>query len=241
MGAITGPGIEDRTIVIGRTGSGKTQFSCDLLSTRNWDQMPWIVIDYKREKLIAEIGKALGPKWFHDMRSTDPVPKRPGIYAVRAMPHEDADVEALMFRIWERGRVGFYVDEGFMLPQALPRYKGFNAILTQGRSLEIPTIALYQRASWMNMNAKAQADFFAVFALNSKTDAQTIMDYIKPAVVSGRVITPTDGLPKYNCLWYEVSEDRSTVLRPARSKPEIIQAFRDRIAVPERRNRAGVI
>lgn len=241
MSAITGPGVEDRTIVIGRTGSGKTQFSCDFLSTRNWSEMPWIIVDYKREKLIAEIGKALGPRWFKEIKPTDKVPDKPGLYVVRPLPHEDAQMEALMFRIWEKGRVGFYVDEGFMLPQALPKYKGFNAILTQGRSLEIPTIVLYQRASWMNMNAKAQADFFAVFALNNKADAATVMDYIRPAVVSGRVITPTEGLPKYSCIWYEVSEDRSTVLRPARSRAEIIQAFRDRIAVPERRQRAGVI
>lgn len=242
MSELTGPTSEDRTTVVGRTGSGKTQFSCDLLATRNWTEMPWIVADYKREKLFLEIQRVLGPKWSREMKVTDKVPDKPGIYFVRPMPGTDDDaMEALMMRIWEHGRCGFYIDEGFMLPQRLPKYKAFTFLLTQGRSLEIPMIMLYQKPNWMNTFAKGQADFFAVFELNNKDDEEIIMKYVRPAVVKGRKITPNDGLPKYHCLWYEVGEGRSTVLRPARKRTEIMNAFAARVAVPARQQRTGVI
>ena len=52
---LRGPNDTDRTIIVGRTGSGKSQFAVALLSTRNWSEdkinptpaIPWFIIDYK--------------------------------------------------------------------------------------------------------------------------------------------------------------------------------------------------
>ena len=51
-----------------------------------------------------------------------------------------------MWEIWKRGGIGVYVDEGYMVGNNNP---AFRAILTQGRSKEIPAIVLFNvRCGW---------------------------------------------------------------------------------------------
>lgn len=241
---MSAPGDTDRVAIIGRTGSGKTQFACAFLQSRSWDKMPWIILDGKGgegEKLIADIGKALrGTPYFHKMKVTDKIPSKPGLYHIRFLPDEHQALEDLMMRIWEHGRCGFYIDEGYMLPQALPRWKGYTYLLTQGRSLEIPMIMLYQRPVWLNKFVIEQAGYFAVFSLNSDKDAKYVMDIIRPAkTFSGQIITPNEGLPRYHCLWYDVEDGQTTVLRPAPARADIIKAFADKAGA--RGKRTGFI
>lgn len=234
MSAITGPTHEHRTVVIGRTGSGKTQWSADMLSTRDFDVRPWIVIDYKREKIFLDIQKAVGKDKFRELKVTDKLPKKPGLYIVRPLPVvDDEAVEDMLMRIWAEEDVGVYVDEGFALPQAYPKYKGLTILLTQGRSKGIPLILLYQRPTWMNRFAVAQADFFAVFDQNDIRDVKEVMNYIRPVLLpNGAHVKPNEGLPRFHSIWYEVGEGRASVLRPARQRQAIIQAFRERLRAP---------
>lgn len=224
------PGPTDRVTIIGKTGAGKTQFACAFLASRNWDEMPWIILDYKRDKLIKEIGAAMSRKMYRTMKVTDKIPDEPGIYHIHLLPGEDDEAaEELMLRIWEHGRCGFYIDEGYMLPQALPRWKAYTYLLTQGRSLEIPMIMLYQRVKWMNMFAKEEASFFAVFQLTGDGDVKAVGEYVKfPRNFAGQLITPNHGLPKYHCIWYDVGDGSSRVLRPAPGRKEIIRTFAER-------------
>lgn len=226
MTELTGPNDEHRTIVLGRTGSGKTQFSCDMLSTRNFDQIPWVVIDYKREEFFSDLLKR---KYARPIKCTDKPPQRPGVYIMRpSIKIDDDAVETFMLKCLDDEDIGIYIDEGYALPQR----DAFDLILTQGRSKHVPVIALYQRPVWMSRFAVAQADFFAAFEQNDMRDVKSIMNYIRPVKLQGggRLITPNDGLPKYHCIWYEVGEGRSTVLRPCRSKAEILEHFRQRLA-----------
>jgi hypothetical protein len=222
-----GPTNQQRVIVLGRTGSGKSQFAIALLSTRDWHLMPWIIIDYKGEDLIEDIrdeaAKIGAP--IREIMPTDKVPKQPGLYYMRPAPLIDDDaVNNFMFRVWKQGHVGLFIDEGYALPQSRSGF--FYTILTQGRSLYIPVIILYQRPVYMSRFAVAQADFFAVFEQNDERDLKTTAQYVKAAKgPNNEVISVFSPLPKYHCIWYDVSEGFSTVLTPAPSRDSIIEAF----------------
>lgn len=232
---LQGPTDQQRTLVLGRTGSGKSQFAIALLSTRNWaehdsDAMPWIIIDYKGEDLIDEIRRKNKGK-VKTISVHDKPPKKPGLYWMKPTPKTDDDaMEVFLWQVWKNGHTGLFIDEGFALPQK----DAFDAILTQGRSLHIPVICLYQRPAWMSRFAVAQADFFAVFDQNDERDLKTTKSFVKPAYTIDREgnkveITVYSELPKYHCLWYDVGGGVSTVLRPAPDKREIISLFNRRL------------
>lgn len=234
-GATRGPTDQQRTLVLGRTGSGKSQFSIALLSTRNWDEMPWVIIDYKGEDLIHEIRKD-NPGKIKQINVGDKPPKKPGLYWMRPTPKvDDEAMEKWLWAVWKQTHVGLFIDEGFALPQR----DAFDAILTQGRSLHIPVICLYQRPAWMSRFAVAQADFFAVFDQNDERDLKTTKAFVKPAIhpTTGEEITVYFELPAYWCLWYDVGRGVSTVLRPAPDKQAILSTFKKRLSPRKNKTR----
>lgn len=227
---VRGPTDQQRTLVLGRTGSGKSQFAISLLSTRNWHEMPWVIIDYKGEDLIADIKKE-NKGLIKTISVHDKPPKKPGLYWMRPVPKvDDEAVEKWLWQVWEQTHVGLFIDEGFALPQR----DAFDAILTQGRSLHIPVICLYQRPAWMSRFAVAQADFFAVFDQNDERDLKTTKAFVKPAIKEDNygnkvVIDVYFELPAYHCLWYDVSRGQSSVLNPAPEREVILQTFKNRL------------
>ena len=117
------PKSDERTVIIGATGSGKTQFAVWLLSTRDFYRRPWFVIDFKGEKLFPKM--MLTP---FDLNS--PLPYEPGLYWIRVLPGEEEAIGEFFKRCYERENVGIYTDEGYMLPY---QDKWVRACLTMGR------------------------------------------------------------------------------------------------------------
>jgi hypothetical protein len=228
MPNLRGPSDQQRTVVLGRTGSGKSQFAIALLGSRGWDHMPWVIIDYKGEDLLEDILEATGNA-IKIITPKDKVPKSPGLYYMRPTPIVDDDaVNDFLWRVWKQGHVGLFIDEGYALPQ--DRSAPFDVILTQGRSLHIPVIVLYQRPVWMSRFAVAQADYFAVFEQNDTRDLKTVSQFVKPAKgKNNEIVSVFSPLPRYHCLWYDVSQGFSTVLLPAPSREQIIEAFTSRL------------
>jgi hypothetical protein len=230
---ISGPTDEQRTVILGRTGSGKSVFACNLLyhMTNNYWFIPWVVIDYKGDKLIQAIAKAC--KW-KKISCYDSPPTRPGIYYMRPTPViDDIAMESWLWKVWHRARyakplgslgTGLYIDEGYVLPSKA----AFDVILTQGRSLGIPVIILYQRPVWMSRFAVAQADFFAIFDQNDERDLKTTQSFIKPITDGGRRIDVYTKLPKHYCLWYDVNEGETTVLSPCPSPKDVLALFKSK-------------
>lgn len=248
--AVNGPTDQQRTLVLGRTGSGKSQFAIALLSTRNWSDdniseqaaMPWVIIDYKGEDLIDDIRKQSKGK-IKTIDVHDKPPTKPGLYWMKPTPKvDDEAMEKWLWAVWKNGRTGLFIDEGFALPQR----DAFDAILTQGRSLHIPVICLYQRPAWMSRFAVAQADFFAVFDQNDERDLKTTKAFVKPAkyiTKEGKEVEVTvySELPKYHCLWYDVSGGFSSVLLPAPDRKTILSQFRKRLRVVPTNNARALI
>lgn len=208
------PGPDSRTLIVGRTGSGKTVAAAWQLSERDFDKRAWIVVDYKRDELLNSIDDIV------ELRLTDPIPSKPGVYIIHPRPDEEGEVEAFLWRVWEQGNVGLYVDEGYMLPMK-GKSPAFQAILTQGRSKQIPVIILSQRPVWISRFAVSEADYYQVFWLNDIEDRKTVGRFIPGGV--------NDRLPEYNSLWYDVKQDRLARLGPVPNGEKILATFERRL------------
>lgn len=211
------PKDDQRITILGKTGSGKTQAAMWLFSQRSYTHRPWIVLDFKQEKLIRDL------PFKEYIGVTDKIPKQPGIYVVQPHPKEQEEIEDLLTRIWERERVGLFVDEGYMLHAHSP---GFQAILTQGRSKSIPVIHLTQRPAWVTRFAFSEADYIQLFQLTDTRD-QKIVKQFMPLPIE-------HPLPQYHSWWWDNGRNIKRVLRPVPKAGTILETFYQRLR-PSRR------
>jgi len=206
------PDSSQRLAIVGATGSGKTQAAIWHLSMRDYMQRPWIVYNWKTDKSIDGIPG-------HFDIGLEELPKYPGVYVVHPHPNNEEEVERQMWAIWERGGIGVYVDEGYMVGNNNP---AFRSLLTQGRSREIPIITLSQRPVWMDRFVFSESEFFQVFRLQHKKDRQSVEQFV-PANLSRR-------LPEYHSYYYDVGDDKMTVLRPVPDIDHIYSGFDARLS-----------
>lgn len=170
---------------------------------------------------IEEIGGA--KEW---PINRDP-PKKPGLYVVRPLPHQEAEVEAFLWKVWKRGDTGLFFDEGYMVKKS----NALNAILTQGRSKRIPVITCLQRPVWAPRFCFSEAQFFAVFHQHDKRDVDTVQAFVNTDVSQFR--------GPYHALWYDVGANagrgEATVFRPVPPSHQIVAAFEPKKDGPKKR------
>lgn len=220
------PTDENRTIITGRTGSGKTVGALWLTSSRSWNVKPWIMFDYKGDKMISQI-EDLGAR---EVRIDKKPPTKPGLYIVRPDPSEPRVTNEFLLNIWRQEDTGIYFDEGFMVPQHRP-YKSFDAIMTQGRSKHIPVIACYQRPAWLSPFALASAEFLWTYHLLKPEDRAKMNEYVGEAAgPNGECIDVNYRLPDYYSLYYDVNSDKANVLRPVPPPEVILETYSVRLA-----------
>jgi hypothetical protein len=192
------PGPEDRTVIIGRTGSGKTVGGLWHLSLQPIDEMPFLVFDYKKDDELGRIP-------FSRLVPIGEIPDEPGVYIVQPRPEDEGRITALLNRVLDRGNVGLFVDEGFMLAKD----DAFNAILMQGRSKQIPVIVNTQRPVYVSRFVFSEASFVQVYHVLDRRDRRIISEF-----------TPLfrededDALPEHYSWFYDVRADRIWELRP---------------------------
>ena len=192
------PTSQQRIAVVGRTGSGKTVAGLWHLSNANYLSMPWVIIDFKTDEHINSIERA-------QYITTKDTAKRPGIYIVQPEP-DDEDLEDFLTRIWQRGRTGVYVDEGYMMSENKGVERRFRTLLTQGRSKHIPMIVLSQRPAWISRFVFSESDFFQIFHLNDDRDVQTVSSFLPRGAYKR--------LPDYHSVYYDVNKDALDYLSP---------------------------
>lgn len=208
------PGISDRTVLIGGTGSGKTVAGLWHLSRQPIDAMPWLVIDYKHDNNINSIPFA--------QHVPVGAPLLNGVYIIHPMLHEKDAVEAYLWDIWNQEQTGIMVDEGFMLKES----EAFNTILMQGRSKHIPVIALTQRPVFVSRFFFSEASFVQVFRVVDKRDRKTIAEFTP---IFGDKETSNETLPPFYSYYYDVSAHKLVTLKPVPPMPVINATFQDKL------------
>lgn len=207
------PSPENRTVIIGSTGSGKTVFGVWLLSTRDFNNRPWFIFDFKGDKLLGALGaKEIG------LRDR---PKEPGLYIIRPIPGDDELINEFFYWVWATENKGVYVDEGYMLPKFTTHFKWFRACLTQGRSKRVELIVCSQRPVFLDKFVFTESNYFAIFNMNYGEDRKHVAAYLdnrKP-----------DLLPKFHSLWYAVDGQKSAVLGPVPKANVLLNTFAKRL------------
>lgn len=207
------PGDTHRLTVVGKTGSGKSQGAMWHLSQKNFNKVPWIIIDYKKDDndIINQMNR------FVHLDDLKTVPKKPGVYVVHPLPDDTEAVEELLWKIWKNEDTGLLIDEGYMVGDS----PALRALLTQGRSKHIPMITLSQRPVWMSRFVFSEADFIQVFYLNDERDRKTVKSFM-PKEADTR-------LPDYHSYYYDVGRDDLKIMAPVPSQEIILETFDNRL------------
>lgn len=193
------PGANDRTAVIGATGTGKTVLGAWLLSRQRFDARPWVCLDFKDEELWDLVGDP-------PMRelSLGSMPKKTGLYRLRINPGQEDELENWLWKVWAKENIGLFCDEISLMPQR----NAFKAILRQGRSKRIPVIACSQRPVDCDREVFTESQFISVFRLDDVRDYKTIQGFTRNAPIE----TP---LPLHWSYWYDRANFSCLTLKPS--------------------------
>lgn len=212
------PHVDERTVLLGRTGSGKTQMGLWNISVAPFHKQPYYLIDTKGDKSINEIDKAI------HVEMSEPITRKPGLYVVHPNVSDEDEWENFLWNVHASENTGLMFDEGYMVPKSS---RAFPAILTQGRSKNIPAIICAQRPLWLSRFVFSEADHFAVFHLNHVKDRKTVGEFMPEGAVDNR-------LPEYHSRWYNVKDDALFTMQPVPSKQNILADIDKRLPKRQR-------
>lgn len=206
-----------RLAVIGKTGSGKTQAALWHLSQQDFDSVPWLLLDFKREPMLSRIPGV------ENLSIDGELPREAGLYRVTPQPQQEEEVTELLWALWRQGNMGLFVDEGYMLSAENPAY---NALLTQGRTKRIPIITLAQRPVRVSRFVLSEAEFIQVFHLTDARDRSTVQSFVPSEVdIETR-------LPRFHSYYYDVANEEFLVLKPVPDETDIMANFEAQLVPP---------
>jgi hypothetical protein len=208
------PDRRSRTVVIGRTGTGKTVAALWHLSNYSLVQ-PWVIFDFKNDEHIDSIENIQ-----HIDFDYIPSKKDDGIFCLHPLPSQQAEVEKYLWKLWARENVGVFCDETFMMGK---NNDAFDTLLTQGRSKEVPMILCTQRPVWISRFAFSEASFIQIFDLNDARDIQNIESFTP---LSWDEESP---LQEHESFYYDIAKDTLIRLRPVPPMKEIRKAFAEKL------------
>jgi len=211
------PGAENRTVIIGPTGSGKTIGGAWILSKQNFDKRPWVALDFKDEVLWDQVGDP-------PMRplKLGAMPGKTGLYRLRVNPWDDDALEAWLRKVWEHGNIGLFCDEASLMP----RGGAFKAILRQGRSRLNPVIACTQRPVDCDREIFTEAQYRMLYGIEDLTRDYPVIKGLFGDIDLRRALPR---LRRHESLWYDVPQKRLSHLKPVPSPDTIARTLREEV------------
>jgi DNA helicase HerA-like ATPase len=206
--------------ILGCTGSGKTQYAGWVLSKSDFHIRPHFILDYKGDELLNSITRIRELSL-----ETSRIPDDPGIYMVRALPHEKDEVEEFFRRLWVHENALLYIDEGYLAPDK----QWLQNLLAQGRSKKISVIVTSQRPFFVPRSVFTEASHITVFRLNDEDDKKRVRGFTPKDMLENR-------LPDFHSFWYGVKDHKSedpfpyAVLSPVPGAQEIVDTIDKRLS-----------
>lgn len=213
------PGVEDRTIVVGRTGSGKTFGGLWLLTMQDFNMMPWVIIDFKRDQNIGNI------PWVQQI-SVNEMPAEPGLYLMRPTINQMEEVEAWLYAAWERENIGIFIDEGVMLAKSA----ALDTILIQGRSKHVPVILLTQRPVGISRFAFSESGYMMIFPTHDRREQKIISEF---SPLFQDKDSDDANLPRFHSHYYDVVNRTTDKLGPVPNMERMMKTFDKKLRPPD--------
>lgn len=195
----------------------------NFLSNASIDTMPWVMVDVKRDDLVAKVPVT------GIISLTDEIPERPGLYhmPVSLDQMSDYSVDKWLNRALSRGNVGIYMDEGGRLPA---RGTGLRNVLTLGRSARVPLVFLSQRPVWIDTFNLSEAEFIQVFWFQHPDDQAKILEFIPPDLLDFDELRRKG---KYWSAYYHATEGTLHYFEPGPTFDQIADKIQNRIPIYE--------
>lgn len=213
----TFPRADQRVVVIGASGTGKTVFAAWLLSHARFDKRPWIILDYKNEILWENSGldRVLQPLRVGKL----PGKRDKGLFIANVKPGQEDEVEDWLWAIWSRGNIGLFADEASLIP----KQNAYKAILRQGRSKLIPVISCTQRPIDIDREVFTEASFVSLFRLQDTRDYK-VVEYF-----TGMRDLRDAQLPKHWSRWYVGDTGGVRIMKPCPPPDQIVDRLRENV------------
>ena len=223
------PGSTHKLAIVGRNGSGKTMAALWHLSNADFDERPWIILDFKNDEHINAIARAKHIGF-------EELPEDPGIYILKVTPGNGDLVSDWFKRVWQQEDMGILIDEGYRIDQ---HDEWFNGCLTQGRSKHISMIVLSQRPVWLSRFVFSEADFFQIFDLTHEKDRDKIGEYIRDDERDQLEVPLED----FHSLYYDVGRKRLDMFDKVPEESELLETIDRRLEeleIEERLEELGI-
>lgn len=206
------PGQSDRITFVGQTGSGKTHGALYTFSRFDLKNQRWILVNTKNEKLIDNIPRV----HFIDYE----IPKKNGVYVLHPGIDDEKPLTKFLWDILKEENIGLFFDEGYMV-EFIGAVRPYIAIMTQGRSKNIPVMSLFQRPIGVTRFSFSEAQYLQVYDLFDYRDYE-VTEFYMPKVYG----LP---LPKYHSWYWDNQRKIMFQFKPVPSIDEIYSTINTKL------------
>jgi hypothetical protein len=198
-----------RGVVVGRTGSGKTQWA-------RWELIrspgSWLILDMKNDDgfndclILTELPSI--EKIIKTFKKLKEDKQTPWIVLRPKIVNDPGLIDNWIWYIHEgMTNVNLYVDELYYIHENGRAGSGLTGWLTRGRSRKQSFLGGTQRPRWVSNFVFSESDYFSIFDLNLLQDRKRIHEFI------GRDEVLTNP-GQYKWRWFDISKNKLLTFGP---------------------------